>query len=150
MHPGPHCEHQYLWWCWWIRRCKRQRRSLGLQCFSVLLELLGSCFVFFVILEPLQMRYPALCRCWRRFLARAWEASAQGPLQPPRQPDRRQPQGQCFTNCRMIVMTARARARARPRVMERTRAKTLSPRSAREKRFFPEQQQKSFIFCKYC
>ena len=107
---------------------------------------------FVVILEPLQMRYPALCRSWRRFLARAWEASPQGPLQPPGQPDRCQPQGQCFRNCRMIVMTARARARARarPRVMERTRAKTLSPRSAREKCFFPEQQQKIFVFCKYC
>ena len=89
--------------------------------------------------------------CWNAVLATlAWEASTQGPLQPPCQPDRCQPQSQCFTNCRMIVMTARARARARPRVMERTRAKTLSPRSAREKRFFPKQQQKSFTFCKYC
>ena len=120
--------------------------NVSVFCWSFLAPVL----FFFVILEPLQMRYPALCRCWRRFLARAWEASAQGPLQPPCQPDRCQPQNQCFTNCRMIVMTARARARARPRVMERTRAKTLSPRLAREKRFFPEQQQKSFIFCKYC
>ena len=93
------------------------------------------CWLLFLLL------FWNLCRCGIQPYAALGDAS-QCPLQPAGQPDRCQPQAQCFRNCPMIVMTARARARARSRGMETTRAKTRSPRLAREKRFFPEQQQK--------
>ena len=107
--------------------------------------LLANIFFNVFILDSLQMRYPGLCHSSPRFLARAWEASHQCPLQAPGQVDQCQPQGQCFRSCPMIVMRAMARARARPRAVQRTRAKTLSPRLAREKRFFPDQQQNDFL-----
>ena len=113
-----------------------------MQCFSVLLELLGSCFVFcFLFWNP--------CRCGIRPYAAVGDASWPGHGRPA--PKATMPTGPVPTPGPVLHELSDdsddRRARARPRAMERTRAKTLSPRSAREKRFFPDQQAaKEFYF----
>ena len=98
----------------------------------------------------LQMAYPGSCHSWPPSWDQLDQASLRR-LQAQLHPllDHHTHQGQFCRRSAMRRATARAMARVMER--ERTRAKTLSPRFRRKKRFFQEQQPKLFFHaCKFC